>query len=44
MLEIQTPGNDDVVRATHVFGDKTLELGYESAGGFKAKLLGRLDD
>jgi len=30
--------------AMHIFDGKSLQLSYESAGGFKAKLQGRLDD
>lgn len=44
VLEIQTLGNDDVARLTHVFGDKTIELGIEWANGFRAKLQGRAED
>jgi CubicO group peptidase (beta-lactamase class C family) len=44
VLEIQTLGNDDVARVTHVFGDKTVELSVESADGFRAKLQGRAED
>jgi hypothetical protein len=43
VLEIQTLGNDDVGRVTHVFGDKTIELSIEWANGFRAKLEGRAD-
>ena len=35
VLETQTLGNDDLVRATHVFGDKTVEVKFEMAIGFK---------
>jgi CubicO group peptidase (beta-lactamase class C family) len=44
MIEVQTLGNDDVARMTHVFGDKTIELNIEWAGGFRAKLEGRAAD
>jgi hypothetical protein len=44
MLEIQTLGNDDVTRVTHIFGDKTVELSLESAGGFRAKVQGQAED
>jgi CubicO group peptidase (beta-lactamase class C family) len=44
VLEVQTPGNDDAARVTLVFGDKTVEVSFESAGGFKVKLEGRADD
>jgi hypothetical protein len=44
VLEVQTLGNDDVARVTFVFGDKTVELNVESAGGFRAKLEGRAAD
>src|SRR4029450_10390967 len=41
VLEVQTLGNDDVARVTHVFGDKTIELSIESADWFRAKREGR---
>ena len=44
VIEVQTLGNDDVARMTHVFGDKTIELSIEWAGGFRAKVQGRLED
>ena len=44
VLETQTLGNDDLVRATHVFGDKTVEVNFEMAIGFKTMLKGRTDD
>ena len=44
VLQVQTLGNDDVARVTLVFGDKTLELSAEWAGGFKAKAQGRAED
>ena len=44
VLEVQALGNDDVARVTHVFGDKTVELSIESAGGFRAKAQGRAED
>jgi len=44
VLQIETLGNDDVVRATLVFGDKTLDLSAEWAGGFKTKAQGRSED
>jgi hypothetical protein len=44
VLEIQTLGNDDVGRVTHVFGDKTIELSIEWARGLRAKLQGRAED
>lgn len=44
MLQIQTLGNDDLARVTLVFGDKTLELSAEWAGGFRAKAQGRAED
>jgi hypothetical protein len=44
VIEVQTLGNDDVARMTHVFGDKTIELSIEWAGGFRAKLEGRAAD
>jgi CubicO group peptidase (beta-lactamase class C family) len=44
VLEVQALGNDDVARATFVFGDKTVELGVEWAGGFRAKAQGRAEN
>ena len=44
VLEIQTLGNDDVARVTFVFGDKTVEVTFELAIGFRATLTGRTDD
>jgi CubicO group peptidase (beta-lactamase class C family) len=44
VLEVQTLGNDDVARVTLVFGDRTVELSADYAGGFKVKLEGRADD
>ncbi len=44
VLEVQTLGNDDVARVTHVFGDKTVELSIEWAGGFKVKVQGQAED
>ena len=40
VLEVQTLGNDDLVRATYVFGDKTVEVNFEMAVGFKTKVTG----
>jgi CubicO group peptidase (beta-lactamase class C family) len=44
VLEVQTLGNDDDARVTLLFADKTVELSFGSAGGFKVKLEGRADD
>ena len=44
VVEVQTPGNDDVLRATHVFGDRTVEISVEGANGRRAKAQGRADD
>ena len=44
VLQVQTLGNDDVARVTHVFGDKTIEVSIEGADGFRAKLQGRAQD
>ena len=43
VLETQTLGNDDLVRATHVFGDKTVEVKFEMAIGFQTTVTGRTD-
>jgi hypothetical protein len=44
VLEVQTPGNDDAARVTHVFADKTVEPSYEAAGGFSLKLRAQADE
>ncbi len=44
LLEIQTLGNDDMARVTHVFGDKTVELSIEWTNGFKTKVQGQAED
>jgi CubicO group peptidase (beta-lactamase class C family) len=44
VLEAQTLGNDNAGRATHLFGDKTVEVKFESANGFRTTLTGRTDD
>ena len=45
VTEVQTPGNDDTARVTHLFNGKTVELEFESAGGYpKMKLHGQADD
>jgi CubicO group peptidase (beta-lactamase class C family) len=44
LLEVQTLGNDDAVRVTHVFGGKTVAVSFEAASGFRAKLQGQADD
>jgi CubicO group peptidase (beta-lactamase class C family) len=44
VLEVQSLGGDDVARVTLVFGDRTVELSADYAGGFRLKLQGRTDD
>ena len=44
VLEVQALGSDDLARVTLVFGDRTVELSTDYAGGFKWKLQGRADD
>ena len=44
VLEVQTLGGDDVARVTLVFGDRTVEVSADYAGGFKVKREGRADD
>ncbi|MBI2742145.1 MAG: serine hydrolase [Rhodospirillales bacterium] len=44
VLETQTLGNDDAARVTHVFGDRTVEVNFEAASGYKTTLKGRTDD
>ncbi len=41
VLEVQTLGNDDVARVTHVFGDRTVDLSIEWTNGFRANVQGR---
>lgn len=43
VLETQTLGNDDVVRATHVFTERTVEIAIEGAVGFTVELRGQAD-
>lgn len=45
VIDVQTLGNDDAVRVTHVFDGKTVDLEFEWAGGSsKLKLQGRADN
>lgn len=44
VLEVQTLGNDDAVRATHTFGDKTVDMSFETANGFTLKLQGQAEN
>ena len=44
ILEIQTLGNDDVVRATHVFGNRTIDITFEAANGFRTQMRGESDE
>ena len=44
VIETQTLGNDDAARATHLFSDRTVEVTFESAFGYKTTLKGRIDD
>ena len=44
VVELQTLGNDDVMRVTHVFGDRTVEISVEGANGLRAKAQGRSED
>ncbi len=44
VVDIQTPGNDDAARLTHVFDGKTVDVNLETAGGFKLRLQGRADE
>jgi CubicO group peptidase (beta-lactamase class C family) len=44
VLDTQTLGNDDSARATFLFGDKTVDVKFEGAVGFKTTLTGRSDD
>jgi CubicO group peptidase (beta-lactamase class C family) len=44
VLEVQTLGNDDAARVTFLFDGKTVEVSFESTGGFKATLKGRANE
>lgn len=45
VIDVQTLGNDDAARVTHVFNGKTVDLEFEWAGSSsKLKLQGRADD
>jgi CubicO group peptidase (beta-lactamase class C family) len=44
VLETQTLGNDDAARVTLEFNDKSVEVNFEAAFGYKATLKGRTDD
>ena len=44
VFETQTLGNDDVVRATHVFTGRTIDITFETAGGFQTRLRGEMDE
>ncbi len=44
VVDIQTPGNDDAARLTHVFDGKTVDVNLETAGGFKLRLQGSADE
>lgn len=44
VVDIQTPGNDDAARLTHVFDGKAVDVSVESAGGLKLRLRGHADD
>ena len=43
IFETQTLGNDDVVRATHVFTERTVDITLEGAVGFTVKVHGQAD-
>lgn len=44
VLELQTLGNDDAARVTHLFREKTVDVSIEGAGGFSLKLEGQAED
>lgn len=44
VFESQTLGNDDVVRATHVFTERTVDISFETATGFQARLRGEMEE
>lgn len=44
VLELQTLGNDDAARVTHVFREGMVEVSIEGAGGFRLKLEGQAED
>jgi hypothetical protein len=43
VLEVQTLGNDDIARVTHVFGDGTVQMSFEFASGFRVTMQGQAD-
>ena len=43
VLEVQTLGNDDVARVTHVFGDGTVQVSFEFDGGNWVTMEGQAD-
>lgn len=44
VIELQTPGDDDMRRVTCVFGNGVVEVSLQSANGFRAKAEGRAQD
>jgi hypothetical protein len=44
VLETQTLGNDDVVRATHVFTERMVDITFEAATGFEVRLRGEAEE
>jgi CubicO group peptidase (beta-lactamase class C family) len=44
VLETQTLGSDDAARVSLEFDDKTVDVKFEAAFGYKATLTGRTDD
>ena len=44
VVESQTLGNDDAARVTFAFGDKNVDVKFESATGYKTTMTGRSDD
>jgi hypothetical protein len=43
VLEVQTLGNDDVARVTHVFGDGTVQVSFEFDSGYWVTMQGQAD-
>ena len=44
VLDVQTPGNDDLARVTLTFSGKNVEVHIESADGYVARLRGEAED
>ena len=43
VLEVQTLGNDDVARVTHVFGEGTVQTSFDFPSGYWVTMQGQAD-